>query len=297
MLSFSSTKDISNLIDLEKASLMSDLDIQKSFNKQVLVFMKKIMANIDFSMPLDSTNPDLLYLNQATDVLNITNININILNKLLENLTKLKKILLISDEMINTYNCNLKSAMTSIYENTKIIENFIHDITINNFPAELPTTSPVLSIEAPTVIETPTVPKKTLVISVTQGKVVLPYEAKDIEDILQKNKRYHSFEEVVNKFYTKPISYYKFSSISRFKEAYKLVKEKEKGSTFKALSLAFELLGNYSLHPAIITACKSLDELDIYLACLDENTLNDFKFFDIKYEIPLAVSKTSKKNI
>lgn len=297
MLSFSSTKDISNLIDLEKASLMSDLDIQKSFNKQVLVFMKKIMANIDFSMPLDSTNPDLLYLNQATDVLNKTNININILNKLLENLTKLKKILLISDDMINTYNCNLKSAMTSIYENTEIIEKFIHDITINNFPVKLPTTSPVLSIEASEVTETSTVPQKTLVISVTQGKVILPYDSKDIEDILQKNKRYHSFEEVVNKFYTKPISYYKFSSISRFKEAYKLVKEKEKGSTFKALSLAFELLGNYSLHPAIITACKSLDELDIYLACLDENTLNDFKFFDIKYEIPLAVSKTSKKNI
>lgn len=297
MLSFSSTKDIINLIDLEKASLMSDLDIQKSFNKQVLVFMKKLMANIDFSTPLDSTSQNLFYLNQATDVLNKTNININILNNLLENLTKLEKILLISDDMINTYNCNLKSAMTSIYENTEIIEKFIHDITINNFPVELPTTSPVLSIEASEVTETSTVPKKTLVISVTQGKVILPYDSKDIEDILQKNKRYHSFEEVVNKFYTKPISYYKFSSISRFKEAYKLIKEKEKGSTFKALSLAFELLGNYSLHPAIITACKSLDELDIYLACLDENTLNDFKFFDIKYEIPLAVSKASKKNI
>lgn len=291
MLSFSGTKDIANLIELEKASLMSDLDIQKSFNKQVLVFMKKLMANIDFSTPLDSTNQNFFYLNQATDVLNKTNLNINILNNLLENLAQLEKILLISDDMINAYNCNLKSAMTSIYENTEIIEKFIRDITINNFPVELPSTSPVLTLEAPAVPETHTTPKKTLIISVTQEKVVLPYDSDEIEDILQKNKRYHSFEEVVNKFYTKPISYYKFSSISRFKEAYKLVKEKEKGSTFKALSLAFELLGNYSLHPAVITACKSLDELDIYLACLDENTLDDFKFFDIKYEIPLAVSK------
>lgn len=291
MLSFSGTKDITNLIDLEKASLMSSLDIQKSFNKQVLVFMKKLMANIDFSTPLDSTNQNFFYLNQATDVLNKTNLNINILNNLLENLAQLEKILLISDDMINAYNCNLKSAMTSIYENTEIIEKFIRDITINNFPVELPSTSPVLTLEAPAVPETHTTPKKTLIISVTQEKVVLPYDSDEIEDILQKNKRYHSFEEVVNKFYTKPISYYKFSSISRFKEAYKLVKEKEQGSTFKALSLAFELLGNYSLHPAVITACKSLDELDIYLACLDENTLDDFKFFDIKYEIPLAVSK------
>lgn len=291
MLSFSDTKDISNLINLEKVSLISDLDIQKSFNKQILVFIKKIMTNIDFSTPLDSTNQTLFYLNQATDILNKTNININILNKLLENLSQFEKSLLISNDMVNTYNCNLKTAMTSIYENTEKIQKFIHDITINNFSVELPIASSILSIEA---IETHPLPKKTLVISATQKKVILPYENKDIEDILQKNKQYNSFEEVVDKFYTIPISYYKFSSISRFKEAYKLVKEKEKGSTFKALALAFELLGNYSLHPAIITACKSLDELDIYLACLDENTLNDFKFFDIKYEVPLAVTNTSK---
>ena len=108
---------------------------------------------------------------------------------------------------------------------------------------------------------------------------------------MKNNTRYHSIEEVVNKLYTKPISYYKFSPIARFKEAYKLVKDRAKLSRLKALSLAFELFGNYSLHPAIITACKSIDELDIYLACLEENDLDDFKFFNIKYEVPLAVSK------
>ena len=78
--------------------------------------------------------------------------------------------------------------------------------------------------------------------------------------------------------------------MARFKEAYKLVKNREKASVFKALALGFELFGNYSLHPAIITACNSLDELDIYLACLDENDLDDFKFFNIKYEVPLALT-------
>ena len=57
-------------------------------------------------------------------------------------------------------------------------------------------------------------------------------------------------------------------------------------SKLKALSLASELFMNYNLHPAIITACKSVDELDVYLACLEDNTLQDFRFFDIKYEIP-----------
>ena len=65
--------------------------------------------------------------------------------------------------------------------------------------------------------------------------------------------------------------------------------EKEHSSKLKAISLASELFGNYNLHPAIITACNSLDELDIYLACLEDNVLGDFKFFDIKYEIPPVV--------
>ena len=53
-----------------------------------------------------------------------------------------------------------------------------------------------------------------------------------------------------------------------------------------------ELFINYNLHPAIITACNSLNELDIYLACLEDDTLEDFKFFSIKYEIaPIASSK------
>ena len=133
--------------------------------------------------------------------------------------------------------------------------------------------------------------ENTLIISETQKKVILPYNLNEIKNILQNNEKgCHTLQEVINKFYTKPISYYKVSSISRFKEAYKLVTEKEKGSKLKALGLAFELFGNYNLHPAVITSCNSLDELDIYLACLEENSLEDFHFFNIKYEIPLAIS-------
>jgi hypothetical protein len=49
------------------------------------------------------------------------------------------------------------------------------------------------------------------------------------------------------------------------------------------------------LHPAIITACKSIDELDIYLSCLEDNQLDDFKIFDIKYEILPKVVKPQSK--
>jgi hypothetical protein len=124
--------------------------------------------------------------------------------------------------------------------------------------------------------------ENTLVISEVLGKVILPYTKTEIEDILKKlSGKYVSAEDVIERAYTLPLKYYKASSIARFKEAYKLIKEREHGSTREALDLAFELFSNYNLHPAIITACKNINELDIYLSCLEYNELDDFHFFKI----------------
>lgn len=290
MINFSETENISNLIDLEKVSLQTTLEIQKNFNKQILIFVKKLMANIDLS--LDSNDKAFFYLNESTSTLNKSNSNINLLKTLLANLSNLN----ISDKnSIKNYNAEFKEIMNSIYSNTEIIEKFIHEINLTDFSeSENVSTTSIKNSEIPKFSiqnDSNNISENTLIISESQKKVILPYKLDKIEEILKNNVRYHSIEEVINKLYTKPISYYRFSPIARFKEAYNLVKVKEKGSRLKALSLAFELFGNYNLHPAIITACKSIDELDIYLACLDENSLDDFKFFNIKYEIPLAVSK------
>ena len=292
MINFSGTENASNLIDLEKVSLMSTLDIQKSFNKQILVFVKKIMSNINFSLDIDPNDKAFFYLNESTNTLNLSNSNINALKDLS---TALDNINPSDENSIKNYNTQFKSIMNSVYTNTEIIEKFIYKINVEDF-SELPITCASTIIEEISCTtssneQSSQFIENTLVISETQKKVILPYNIHKVENILQNNNRFHSIEEVIDKLYTRPISFYKLSPIARFKEAYKLVKEKEKGSTFKALSLAFELLGNYSLHPAIITACKSLNELDIYLACLEENDLNSFKFFNIKYEVPLAVSK------
>lgn len=124
--------------------------------------------------------------------------------------------------------------------------------------------------------------ENSLVISEVLGKVILPYTKREIEDILKKlSGKYVSAEDVIERVYTLPLKYYKASSVARFKEAYKLIKEKEHGSTKEALDLAFELFSNYNLHPAIITACKNINELDIYLSCLEYNELDDFHFFKI----------------
>ena len=63
------------------------------------------------------------------------------------------------------------------------------------------------------------------------------------------------------------------------------MRKKEKSSVLESLDLALELTFNSSLNPAIITACKSLDELDIYLDCLASNNLNNFDVFKIKYDV------------
>ena len=125
----------------------------------------------------------------------------------------------------------------------------------------------------------------TLLISETQNKVVLPYKIKDVEKALSENSQYKTIEDVINVEYTLPLDKYKNSTKSRFKEAYNLMRKKEKASIFDSLSLATEVTFNNLLNPAIITACQNLDQLDVYLDCLSSNKRDKFNYFKVKYEI------------
>ena len=125
----------------------------------------------------------------------------------------------------------------------------------------------------------------TLLISETQSKVVLPYKIKDVKKILDENSKYETLQDVINVEYTLPINKYKNSSKSRFKEAYNLMRKKEKASIFDSLSVATEMTFNNSLNPAVITACENLDQLDVYVDCLSSNELDKFNYFKVKYEV------------
>lgn len=300
MINFSDKENINKLIDLERLSLNSTLNIQKTLNKQILVFMKNLMSNIKISFDVDPDDKALFYLNEANKSLNKSNANIRTLRGLLDTLNKLDITNSFIENAIKNYNNNFKNGFKAIFKNTEIIEKFIYEITITDFSkiSNLLDNDTFENKHESSCNElSPTYVEDTLVISEIQKKVIFPYNMNTVQDILLKHdKQYNSIQDIIDKIYTKPIEYYKFSSLARFKEAYKLVKYKEHGSTFKALGLAFELLGNYSLHPAIITSCNSLDELDIYLACLEENSLNDFHFFKIKYEIPPVISRFAKNN-
>ena len=133
----------------------------------------------------------------------------------------------------------------------------------------------------------------TLIISDSNKKVVLPYTISDLEKKLKNNKKYKTLEDVIVHEYTIPIETFKNPTKSRFREAFQLIKKKEHGSLKEAIELGFELMFQSDLNPAVIAACKDLDELDIYLDCLDDNELEKFSCFKIQYDVP--PSKKSRK--
>ena len=68
---------------------------------------------------------------------------------------------------------------------------------------------------------------------------------------------------------------------------------KEKKSVRAAVLLGLELMFESNLHPAIISACRSLQELDIYLDCLDDNELEKFSCFKIVYKAMPVIMKNN----
>lgn len=128
-----------------------------------------------------------------------------------------------------------------------------------------------------------------LLISEKNQTVLFPYSSENIQKYLDSG-RYRDIEDVVCKRYTLPLSRFKYPTFSRFKEAYRLIAKKEKGSFSQAFDLAVELMFNSKLHPAIIHACNSLNELDLFLDCLETNTLSEFPCFKVKFEVtPMLV--------
>ncbi len=131
-----------------------------------------------------------------------------------------------------------------------------------------------------------------LVISEKEQKAYLPFFYAEVKNIFQNAKqKYQSLQDVVDDLYILPLNRFKNSSMARFRESFHLIRKKENGSITKALDLGLELMFQYELNPIVIAACRNLDELDIYLDCLDENELHDFTCFEIKFEIMPQLTK------
>lgn len=307
--------NISKFIDLEINSITALLSTQKTFSKQVLVFLKDFLGNIDTELTLsDEVNE---FISDASMYLSKINKNIEKYNNLLDILDKIKNDCsnVEYSETINAisnYNKEFEAQTLSILRSNLDIERFIHSMSSVDI-------SEYLSIEGLDKVyktdkdnsevkkqskfrilrkNNETLVENTLIISETNKTVTLPYKISELKNLLRNNsEKYNSLSDIILDKYTIPISEYRFSALSRFKEAYRLIINKEHGSKKQALNLAFELFSNYNLHPAIITACKNLNELDIYLSCLEFNELEDFRFFKIVYDVLPVVSKKSGSEI
>lgn len=136
----------------------------------------------------------------------------------------------------------------------------------------------------------------TLLISEEENKVLLPYTAEEIAHDIETYPAL-TVQEIIERNYTIPLKMYKNSIKARFKAGYNLMRYRENKSVKEAIMLGLELMFESNLHPAIISACKNLQELDIYLDCLDDNELEKFSCFKIVYKAMPKIIKQSKIQI
>lgn len=123
----------------------------------------------------------------------------------------------------------------------------------------------------------------TLLISEKQEKIFLPYTLSDLSKYTVDTEK--SLEDIVRENFIIPLHTFRNPTISRFKETYNLARNKSNYSLFKSFNFAVEVMFKRNLNPAIIVACKNIDELKDYLNCLKEQKLDAFKAFNIKYEM------------
>ena len=128
---------------------------------------------------------------------------------------------------------------------------------------------------------------KTLLISEKLQKIYLPYKLSELVNYVESYPgAYKSLKDVVEQEFILPFNYFKKNpSKARFTETYNLLKNREGRTFIKSVSYAFRLLKKNNLNPAIIASCKTQHELDSYIYYLDSNNLNNFKFFNIIYEV------------
>ena len=123
---------------------------------------------------------------------------------------------------------------------------------------------------------------------------VLNQTYKNIEIIIVDDCSSDDGCKIIENKYILPLDKYKNSIRARFREGYNLMYHREGKSKRSAIMLGIELMFETNLHPAIISACKNLEELDIYLDCLDDNELEKFSCFKIIYKSLPTLRKKAK---
>lgn len=288
-------------ISIEETHINSIMQIQKRLKKILIHYMQQIADSTD-CIDLDYADDILKFLEDLKSSLNSCNQNIILLKNILKMDNSEQNSENLDTVLKNTLNIEDFLFSVSSFSELKFL-NKAHYIEKNTIPNVEINAETVKTEESPIVNDVPSVDtaqtdcnneleENTLIISETKGKVFLPYNISELIKMQEANpNEYSNITEVIEKNYTLPFELFKNFPIARFRESFKLVKNVEKKSIKDAFNLGMELLFNYNLHPAIIAACKSLDELDIYLDYLETGETDKFQIFNIKFEIPPKLVK------
>ena len=317
MIFINNLQKVDNYFETEKEFINYSI---KSHEKQKNIIVKYMQnfANSTADIDFKAVESVLHFLDDLKVSLDLCNENIVCLERLLstanEVVLSIKNNSETLENEINNFNSKYINSQKKIIENTLKIENCLYFISekselifareenIDEKPPELVsfhfsninydenTSSEKNIVTSETNSPKKEYVEKTLIVSETSGNVILPYEISKLNGLLE-NGKYSTIDEIINQEYTLPISMFKNPFIARFREAFKLMRNKEKNSIKEAFDLGTELMFNYNLHPAIISACKNLDELDIYLDYLENGETNKFDCFKVVFELPPAVVK------
>lgn len=303
-------EQIANIIGSEKKLVLSTIESQKALKDMLLNYMQKLADSAD-NVASNCSDFVLNILQDAKNILKLFTLNSELLNHLLELLDNIllecSKNKRLTSETINNFNSTFFEKSKTVSENTIKIENFLCSISQfskltfsnDNYTSIINTVfanNSEESKESIQAINSTDIVENTLIISEAKGKIFLPYTLSSINNILENNlNKYSSLEDLIEKEYTLPFDSFKFPAIARFREAFNLIRKKEKKSIREAFDLGIELIFNYNLHPAIITACKNLDELDAYLEYLENNETNKFNCFKIIFDVAPLVTKADGK--
>ena len=255
------------------------VDELKRFSSE---FKESLSATSEYIDVLTSYQKDLEKVKKHKDgdidinAINETSANIH--REVLFSISKTESSLQEFSNEFCKYNAK-KESTNDDYENESI--KFINQKNIVEISAPVTRTKPLFDTS---------IPENTLLISEKSNLIYLPYTNEE----LQKLKDIHpedSTDAIINKYFTRKTKDFRNPPIARFKEAYKLVRNKEKMSIIDASNLGLELCFKSNLHPAIISACRSINELDEYLGCLEHNRTDKFCGFHIQFDITPTITK------
>ena len=294
--------------DIQKLENYKKTYMQKIYEyKEGTNYINSLLKEQQCTQIIDtlSKNSEIKIEIYDTQVLKIER-NLEILNDILENIDNLSQ-----DELIKKYNKkyteierdisinninfeqnkeNFQQNIQEKYNENKETKEEIVSNDMDDVPVNEEISSDINEIQN----------NDTLLISEILNAVVLPYTAEEVLEILEKeNHTYKTAEDVIKDKFTRKLSDYRIQFMSRYNETIKLLTVRQNYKIGESILLALEIMKKRFLHPAIISACRNLDELDVYLDCLEKNEVDDFKIFKIKYEIhPILVKNGygDKKN-